>query len=356
MNRPIDDELGGFAPLTRARDPVFDLFAVRSVNYTLEHDSPSLPNMTPHVSIGLPVYNGQRYLREAIESILGQSFGDFELIICDNASTDATPEICVEFEQQDGRVRYNRNKENIGAAANYGRVYDLSTAPYFKWAAGDDILGPDFLDICVKALDDDQSTVLATTQLQLIDDIGTPVPFHDTLTEYIAGAGDRYRPVKEARNLASPVAHKRFADIVLHMIWYYQIYGVIRAEALAKTSLHGSYPGSEKVLMAELALLGRYYIAPEPLFFNRVHSSHPTNPRTEGAVTYMDPKAHAGVKFAEGRVVQGYLRAISRAPISPGQKMACLWAVVRKVSETDNLKKLVIPGPNNYLGIGRKRS
>jgi glycosyltransferase involved in cell wall biosynthesis len=61
--------------------------------------------MSPHVSIGLPVYNGQRYLREAIESILGQSFGDFELIICDNASTDATPEICVEFEQQDGRVR-----------------------------------------------------------------------------------------------------------------------------------------------------------------------------------------------------------------------------------------------------------
>ena len=95
--------------------------------------------MTPRVSIGLPVYNGDRYLRETIEGLLNQTFSDFELVICDNASTDRTQDICNEYCLLDKRVRYYRNNENIGAGKNFNKAFSLSQGKYFKWAACDDL-------------------------------------------------------------------------------------------------------------------------------------------------------------------------------------------------------------------------
>src|ERR1700737_2789384 len=92
----------------------------------------------PRVSIGLPVYNGERYLRFAIDSLLEQDYINFELIISDNASTDATQAICQEFADKDPRVRYYRNQTNLGASGNYDRVFELARGDLFKWAAHDD--------------------------------------------------------------------------------------------------------------------------------------------------------------------------------------------------------------------------
>src|SRR3712207_6191103 len=112
---------------------------------------------SPKVSIGLPVYNGEKFIREAIDSILNQTFEDFELIISDNASTDETAAICQTYAAQDRRVRYFRNLENIGAAGNHNRVFEAASGKYFKWAAHDDLCGPNFVAECVNVLDRDPS-------------------------------------------------------------------------------------------------------------------------------------------------------------------------------------------------------
>ena len=99
----------------------------------------------PRVSIGLPVYNGANWLPETIDSILGQTYSNFELVISDNASTDTTQEVCEGYALRDARVRYERLPENLGAAFNYNRVFERSVAPYFKWAGHDDLLDPAYL-------------------------------------------------------------------------------------------------------------------------------------------------------------------------------------------------------------------
>ncbi len=113
------------------------------------------------LSIGLPVYNGERFLSAAIDSLLRQTFEDFELIISDNASTDATGAICRGYADQDRRIRYLPTKENIGSAPNFNRVIELASAPYFSWAAHDDVRAPQYLERCVEVLDRDPSVILA---------------------------------------------------------------------------------------------------------------------------------------------------------------------------------------------------
>ena len=126
----------------------------------------------PHVSIGIPVFNGEQYLAEAIDSILVLTYADFELIISDNASTDRTQEICRAYTKQDRRIRYYRNATNVGASKNFNRVFELSLVDYFKWAAYDDILAPDFLLKCVEVLDQDPSVVVCFSKMQIIDEDG----------------------------------------------------------------------------------------------------------------------------------------------------------------------------------------
>jgi glycosyltransferase involved in cell wall biosynthesis len=115
---------------------------------------------TPRVSIGLPVYNGENYLAETLDSILAQTFTDFEVIISDNASTDRTETICRQYAAQDRRIRYLRNTSNLGAAKNYNRVFELSQGEYFKWNGHDDPLAPVFLERCVAVLDRHPGVVL----------------------------------------------------------------------------------------------------------------------------------------------------------------------------------------------------
>src|SRR5215467_10718909 len=91
-----------------------------------DDDAGRAPMRSPKVSIGLPVFNGQAYLKGAIVSILEQDYQDLELIICDNASTDETESLCREFARTDPRVRYYRNDSNIGFANNTRRVFELA--------------------------------------------------------------------------------------------------------------------------------------------------------------------------------------------------------------------------------------
>jgi glycosyltransferase involved in cell wall biosynthesis len=99
----------------------------------------------PHVSIGLPVYNGEPFIREALDSLLMQTFTDFEVIISDNASSDRTEAICREYATRDKRIRYLRQAKNLGASTNFQFVLEEAVGEYFMWAAADDIRSPDCL-------------------------------------------------------------------------------------------------------------------------------------------------------------------------------------------------------------------
>jgi len=213
----------------------------------------------PKVSIGLPVYNGQNYLKKAIESILTQSYQDFELIISDNASTDLTSEICQSFD--DPRIQYYRNEKNLGAAWNTNRVFELSSGEYFKLAAHDDILETDFLESCIKVLEQDISAVLAYTCVKVIDCNG------DFVRDYPLGPW-HYLPIIKAQ-LKSPNAAHRFFEIIIKPHMCHPIFGVIRSDCLPKNCFMGDYVHADRVTLARLALRGKMVQIPQHLFLWR---------------------------------------------------------------------------------------
>ncbi len=210
----------------------------------------------PRVSVGLPVYNGERYLREAIESILRQSVEDLELIISDNASTDHTEAICREYVARDRRVRYVRNVRNLGAAKNFNAVFRMSSSPYFKWIAADDAPKPEFLERCLKALDKDPTVVLVFTKIKINDE-----------------GERRIWLVDDDLGLESPLARERFARGLLRLRRQHAIWGVIRTCVLRETKLIRPFIGADDCLLLELALKGRFVQLPEVLY--RMNSNHP---------------------------------------------------------------------------------
>jgi|TARA_B100001105_G_C22321088_1_gene412571 glycosyltransferase involved in cell wall biosynthesis len=113
----------------------------------------------PIVSIGLPVYNGEDFLKYALDSLLSQTFRDFELIISDNASTDNTPKICQEYVLRDKRIRYIRQNNNMGALWNFNFVLKQSNKEYFIWVSSDDKLHPEFLEKNIDILEKNKNVV-----------------------------------------------------------------------------------------------------------------------------------------------------------------------------------------------------
>lgn len=208
----------------------------------------------PRVSIGLPVYNGERFLKEALDSLLAQTYTDFELIISDNASTDGTEQICRMYAVQDQRVRYYRNAKNVGVGPNFNRVFELSTGDYFKWASADDLCKPEHLSRCLDVLENDGSVVLACSKTAFIDASGRTLDITDP-----------------GWNLRSEAAHERLRYVIRAGHWVNPHYGLIRTSALSKTRLIPTYPGGDYRFLAELSLRGKFVEIPERLFLRRIH-------------------------------------------------------------------------------------
>jgi glycosyltransferase involved in cell wall biosynthesis len=274
---------------------------------------------TPRVSIGLPVYNGERYLARTIESILGQEFDDLELIICDNASTDGTSRICRAFAAQDARVRYHRNPRNLGAGPNYDRCFHLARGAYFKWAAHDDCLAPDYLSRTVAAMEASPQAVLCTTGVAEID------------------TDDRVQRVYRNHFLGidSPSPARRLAALIHTRHECEDFFGLYRREALVGSDLHGTYSGSDRVLLAEMALRGPWTSVPEPLFLHREHEGRYTRAVLTGdraqAALWLDtavPDARASRNFHLG-VYRQYLRIIPKTVRPLGSRAACYAELVR---------------------------
>ncbi|MGH9269047.1 MAG: glycosyltransferase family 2 protein, partial [Acidimicrobiales bacterium] len=212
-----------------------------------------LMSHTPRLTIGMPVRNGARFLVPALESILSQKYDDFRLLILDNDSTDATDEICRDFAARDSRVDYRRNSANIGAARNFSRVFELAEgAEYFKWAACDDVLAPEYLDRCIAALDHDPTLVLCQSSTIILDCDGNPT--------------DRYDDPLDGGSRSS---FWRFHTVMWTLEAPYAIFGVARWDALRRTGLIRRDFGTDRACLAELSLQGRFHILRDPMFFQR---------------------------------------------------------------------------------------
>ena len=205
------------------------------------------------VSIGMPVFNGDRYLRNALNCLLSQDFVDFEIVISDNASTDRTEEICLEYAENDARIVYLRNATNIGAAANFNQTFEMSRGKYFMWAAHDDEWAPTYLKQCVELLGEHPSAVLASSEIDYIDEEGASVA---------AGFAPRI-------DTLGMTVSERLHEVIRRYGWF-DIYGLIRRDALAATQLYRNKLGGDVLLTFELLLHGDFVIAPAQLFRYRL--------------------------------------------------------------------------------------
>jgi glycosyltransferase involved in cell wall biosynthesis len=241
---------------------------------TLEHRQPvagrspgDVPLVDqPLVSIGLPTYNGERYLSEALDALLAQDYPNLRFLISDNASSDRTGEICREAAARDERVTYRRLPENIGAARNFNETFALTTGEFFMWAADDDRWHPTYVRRCVAALQADRRAVMATTGLRFIDESGSVIEMDYTISD---------NP-----DLSSDSVAERVGTLVRRGGWYLS-YGLARRDALARTRLFGDVYGPDVVLAMELALQGPIVKVPDVLFWYRQFSARTEEARAE---------------------------------------------------------------------------
>jgi glycosyltransferase involved in cell wall biosynthesis len=276
---------------------------------------------TPRVSIGLPVFNGERYLSDALNCIVQQTFEDFELIITDNSSTDATEDICRDAARLDRRIRYVRNVTNLGAIPNFLRCHELSTAPLFKWVTHDDLYEPTYLESGVRILDANPEVVLAHSATAFIDEAGDAFPFDGVTSSYIdphTGIGQRpdHPSIADSANPA-----ERFWHVLRRARWGSHMFGLIRQDALRRTRLMGEFAGSDRPMLLELALLGRFKSDPARLYKKRFHAqgSWVLNQAELKSFLSTDGKAYS----RRARQLQAFFSAPKGKPIGLPMKLTC---------------------------------
>jgi glycosyltransferase involved in cell wall biosynthesis len=285
------------------------------------------------VAVGLPVYNGEAFVSEAIESILSQTFTEFDLIISDNASVDSTEEICRRYAALDERVRYIRQPTNLGAAANHNSTFRLSQSEYFKWAAHDDVLAPTLLEECVRALDASPEVVVASPATELINEDGSPLRYSPERRGMLDSSGICWPVMPEDNpNLTSPDPALRFEAIMLKNYMCVEIYGLIRRSALERTSLLGGYESADKVVLTQLSLLGPYWLGREPLLFRRCHSRQFSASASGSYRATWFSGRPSSMAFQQFRLLLGYCQAMFTTDLTLRQRYICLSAIWRRAT------------------------
>jgi glycosyltransferase involved in cell wall biosynthesis len=279
----------------------------------------------PRVAVGLPVYNGERYVADAIESILAQSYTEFELVISDNASEDGTEAICREFANRDGRIRYHRSEKNVGAAPNFNRCLELAapSTEYFKWSAHDDLISETFLERCVEALDEDSARAVAFAAVDFVD-----------ADRQLIG---RQRRADLSLDSPDPAARvRRFVELTLESTdLYWAYYGLIRRSTL-RPNPNESYIASDQVVVFELALRGKLFQVPEARFVRREHAEAWSSPLRKGRTpqddaTWFDATKRPRFVLPHFTLYRNYFRAVTRSPLPPVTKARCARTLAYKV-------------------------
>lgn len=256
------------------------------------------------------MYNGGRFLVEALDSLLGQSFADFELVISDNASEDDTGAICRDYAARDSRVRYLRQDINRGAAWNHNCVVNAARGELFKLACHDDVCDAGMIEACVRALDEHRQAVLACPRTLMM----------------MQGDMSRLEEYRSEMELSSPSTAVRFGDLIDEAPPSFPLFGVARLAALRKTPLFESYKASDRVVLARLALAGPFVEVPDALFYYRWHDNNATRLVAEPALFYQwwDPLKGRRVIFPETRLLYEYYRSLWIMKLSLRERRECV--------------------------------
>ena len=277
-------------------------------------------NRSPLVSLGLPVYNGEDYIGSTLDSILAQTYTNFEVVISDNASTDRTQEICIEYATNDLRIKYFRNDENLGASRNFNRTFKLSSGKYFKWCGHDDLLAPEYLERCIQVLENNERAVICFPKITYIDSKGHPIGTQkeETLSIVSDNFPDRLRTLFDFQI--------RGDDSIA------AIFALMRRSALLKTALWGLFVSSEEILIMEVLSQGVFVQITEALFFFRDHSQRAfvKNVTPSDRLAWFDPKAKKIFQLPVWLLLTKYLGWIRRAPLSFNTRLRCYFEVARR--------------------------
>jgi glycosyltransferase involved in cell wall biosynthesis len=289
----------------------------------------------PKVSLGLPVYNGEKFIVATLNSIINQTYTNFELTICDNCSTDGTEEICRGFAEKDSRITFIKNEKNIGASGNFNKVFNVSNGKYFKWATHDDVLKPEFLERCVEVLEKYYDVYLCYTKRIIINEKDEELDFvSDGLFLNQNETSGRYRHFL-----------KRFRYTTR---WAIPVLGLFRKSELEKTRLLGAYPAADTMILCEIALRGKLYEIDEYLFMSRKHEQMSNKANTTAAklAVFYDPKNRGKVQLPRWKWLIENKNSIDLAPLILSSKLKCysslfLWSIFRLKSLIVDLIKAV---------------
>ncbi len=227
----------------------------------------------PKVSIGMPVYNGAAYVCEALDSLLAQTYRDFELIISDNASTDGTRSICEGYASRDPRIRYVRQPENIGAVGNFRYVLSEARGEYFMWAAHDDFWFPEFVDACLSKIRDSDDAAFVVTKYYILSRFSFLLSrYFPPDLSFVTSEDPRFRVLTY-----SSLPFHSHKDNLVYALWHRQT--IVRIISQAETALKRTVIGGP---VNEYALsLAKGAFIDEVLFLKKYRSSvpgHPLNP------------------------------------------------------------------------------
>jgi glycosyltransferase involved in cell wall biosynthesis len=260
------------------------------------------------------VYNGEAFLGEAIDSLLAQTYTDFELIISDNGSTDGTREICLDRAGRDPRIRFFRNDENVGAMKNFNRTVELARGELFKWAAHDDLHAPTCIERCVEALDNDPSVALAFPRFQDVDEDGEVIELK-----------------RSAISADSASVVERFRELIRLDYSCEIVFGVTRTDVLRRTRLLADYADCDRVLLTEIGLAGRIEEIPDHLFIHRQHKQRSVSQFTtrQRRSAWFNPRLAGRPGFPYTREWLGMVSAVARARMSTGERLRCYGLMLR---------------------------
>jgi glycosyltransferase involved in cell wall biosynthesis len=259
-------------------------------------------NRQPLVSIGVPVYNGERGLATALDCLLRQDYPRFEIIISDNGSEDGTEDIGRRYANNDARVKYFRSDVNRGAVWNFNRVFELSSGEYFMWAAHDDEREPEFVKACVERLEACPDAVLcqAYTAVSLR---GSPDVLYIARMDSFEHAKGLMRRYRETL--------KRFPATA--------IYGVFRSSAMRKTRMWQEVIATDVAFIQELSIYGRFVQVPAVLF--HYQAGETWNTSDQDARVFLGSAAGPRRRFPSVTLFLDHCRRLAAAPVSVGSKL-----------------------------------
>jgi len=228
----------------------------------------------PKISIGIPVYNGEKFIRKCIESVLQQTYKNFELIISDNASTDSTSKICEEYLRKDNRITFVRQNKNMGQNWNFNFLLEKANGEYFVWVAADTIILPEFIEKNIAVLESQDKAVGCISKIKIDH---TYVDKFKTEKEILKKVGLVYRPYDTLPITGNYM--ERIRKYLKHFPWE-MFYSVYRTEALRESFVHDFFIGTDASLVLNVLKHGEIQVVNEFLLV-----SIPSGASSEGMMS-----------------------------------------------------------------------